>query len=237
MTTTQQPSGFERCLDSTLRCVSKVWAALEETQTHMKTNNMEIAYTSAFTAAEHSEKLTLLCRELPAYTGHPQAKPMFENTLLNFFPVEIGFTREGWFCLRIPALLPKKSKGSPTYISDPLYPAMNRFWKGKQPICYPDNVIVFRHVYADDRPERLYRDHDNIEVNKVVDVVSLYVMTDDSPMRCRHYYCSASGSSERTEVYVIPRREFGGFLEQEETIPKKGVLLYESIPKGRKKRM
>lgn len=121
--------------------------------------------------------------------------------------------------------------------SDPLYPAMKNFWNGKQPIRYTDNVIVFRHVYAAERPERLYRDHDNIEVNKVVDIVALYVMNDDSPMRCRHYYCSASGSTDRTEVYVIPQREFGSFLGHEDTIPKKGVMLYENIPKGRKKRM
>ena len=237
MPTKQQPSGFEKCLDSALHRIGKVWAALEETQTHLKSLNMDSAYTAAFEAAEHSEKLTLLCRELPAYTGHPQARNMIEDATLASFPVEVGFTREGWFCLRIPALLPKKSKGSPAYVSDPLYPAMKHFWHGKQPIRYTDNVIVFRHVYADERPERLYRDHDNIEVNKVVDIVALYVMTDDSPMRCRHYYCSASGSSDRTEVYVIPRREFGSFLEHEDTIPKKGVVLYENIPKGRKKRM
>lgn len=233
----KQPSGFERCLDSAFRRIGKVWAALEETQTHLKSNDLDTAYASAFEAAEHSEKLTLLCREMPAYTGHPQARTMIESAMLKSIPIEIGFTREGWFCLRLLALLPKKSKGSPTYISDPLYLVMKQFWEGKQPIRYTDNVIVFRHVYADDRPERLYRDHDNIEINKIVDVIALYVMSDDLPMRCRHYYCSASGSSNRTEVYVIPRQEFRSFLDREDTLPKKGARLYENIQKGHKKRM
>jgi hypothetical protein len=150
---------------------------------------------------------------------------------LKVFPVEIGFTAEGWFCLRMPALLPKKNKGSPAYITDPLYPAMKRFWRGKPPVRYPYNTIIFRHVYDRERPERQYRDHDNIELNRVLDIAALYVMTDDSPMRCRHYYCSAPGSPERTEVYVVPRDEFILWLAREENIPEGGVKLYETVPK------
>jgi hypothetical protein len=192
---------------------------------------MDGAYAAAFGAAEQSEKLTILCRELPAYSGHPRARKMIDEATSKSFPVEIGFTAEGWFCLRIPLLLPKKSKGSPAYISDPLYPIMKNFWRGKNPIRYPDNVTVFRHVYSRERPEREYRDHDNTELSIVLNIVALYVMVDDSPMRCRHYYCSAPGSVERTEVYVVPRSEFFRFLAQEENIPDGGVALYENLPK------
>jgi hypothetical protein len=107
---------------------------------------------------------------------------------------------------------------------------MQRFWRNKQPVRYPDNVAVFRHVYNRERPERQYRDHDNIELNRVLDVVALYVMVDDSPMRCRHYYCSAPGEVERTEIYIVPRKDFRRWLEQEDSIPEGGVPLYESLP-------
>jgi len=192
---------------------------------------MEGAYTAAFEAADYSEKLTNVCRELPAFTGHPKARITIENAISSTFPIEIGFTAEGWFSLRIPILLPKKRKGSPAYLTDPLYPAMKRFWHGKQPIKYPDNILIFRHVYNRRRPERQFRDHDNIELNRVADIVALYVMVDDSPKRCRHYYCSASGNTERTEVYVVPRCEFKNWLEHEDNIPDKGVNLYENLPK------
>ena len=230
METKKQPTGFERCLDSAKRRIGKVWAALEETQTHLQRGDIEGAYSAAFDAAEHSEKLSNLCRELPAYSGHPRAREMIEEAMLKNFPVEIGFTAEGWFCMRIPILLPKKDKGSADYYTDPLYPAMNRFWKGKLPTRYPDNVTVFRHVYSHERPERQYRDHDNIELNRVLDIVALYVMPDDTPMRCRHYYCSASGGSERTEVYVVPRDNFILWLSREDNIPDEGVKLYENLP-------
>ena len=233
----EQPSGFERCLDSANRRIGKVWAALEETQAHFQHHDLEGAYMVAFEAAEHSEKLTNLCRELPAYTGHPHAREMIEETMLRNFPVEIGFTAEGWFCLRLPLLLPKKNRGSPAYISDPLYPAMKRFWRGKPPVHYPYNVAIFRHVYNRERPERQYRDHDNTELSMVLDIVALYVMVDDSPLRCRHYYCSAPGSQERTEVYVVPRNEFRQWLDQEDHIPDGGVTLYENLLRSPRKHM
>lgn len=230
METRKQPSGFEKCLDSADRRIGKVWAALEETQAHYKRGYIEGAYAAAFEFADQAERLTNIARVLPAYTGHPRAKEMMEDAVQNAFHIEIGFTMEGWFCLRIPALLPKKNKGSPAYIADPLYPAMARFWRGKQPVRYLDNVAVFRHVYSRDRPEREYRDHDNIELNRVLDIVALYVMADDSPTRCRHYYCSAPGSGDRTEVYVVPHEEFICWLNQEKSTPDGGVTLYENRP-------
>ena len=226
---TQTP--FERSLAAANRQLGKVRAALDEIQAHAARADMESAYSASFEAEDHSERLTNICRELPAYTGHPRAKEMIEGAVLAAFPVEIGFTAEGWFSLRIPILLPKKSKGSPAYLTDPLYPAMKRFWHGKQPVRYPDNILIFRHVYSRDRPERGFRDHDNIELNRVADIVALYVMVDDSPLRCRHYYCSASGGAERTEVYVVPRYDFKKWLLHEDTLPDKGVPLYEKLPK------
>lgn len=72
------------------------------------------------------------------------------------------------------------------------------------------------------------RDHDNIEINMVSDIVAMYVMPDDGPQVCSHYYCSAGGTTERTEVYVVPKQEFQTWLEWETAIPDKGVLLNEN---------
>jgi hypothetical protein len=226
---TKQASSFERCLDSAIRQIGKVWAALEETQDKLRVKDIEGANMAAFEATDSSEKLTKLIRGLPAYSGHPKAMEMIEGAMSKNFPVEIGYTQEGWFCLRIPILLPKKSKGSPDYITEPIYPAMRRFWEGRKPIRFAHTVVVFRHVYSRERPERQYRDHDNIELNKVLDIVAQYAMADDSPLICDHYYCSAPGDSERTEVYVLPQNWFGNWLSLKDSIPEQGVKLYEDI--------
>lgn len=191
-------------------------------------NDMQFAYEEAMRMEEAAEKLVLLARTLPAYTGCPYANLDIQNTMALSIPVEIGFIGEGWFSLRIPSLLPKKAAGSADYIRSFLYPAMRRFFEKQQPVRYRDCVLIYRHVYDRERPERQFRDHDNIEVNMVSDIVAMYVMPDDSPQICSHYYCSTAGTVDRTEVYVVPKQDFRMWLEIEKQMPDKGVKLYES---------
>lgn len=193
-----------------------------------QTGNVEGAYEAALNLEEISEQTVLLSRTLPAYTGVPHAAMDVTNLTALCIPVEIGFTAEGWFSLRIPALLPKKETGSADYIRSFLYSAMRGFFKDKKPVRYQNCVLIYRHVYDRSRPERKKRDHDNIEINMVSDIVAMYVMPDDGPEVCSHYYCSAEGMEERTEVYVIPQREFPMWLKTEKSMPEKGVTLYEN---------
>ncbi len=190
----------------------------------------ETAYEEALQLANRLEVATLYARELPACTGNRFAREDIERVMEESVPVEIGFTEQGWFCLRMPALLPKKRIGSGDYVRQFLYPAMQRFIGDKDIEKYDKAVLVFRHVYPTDHPERLMRDHDNFEVNVVSDVVALYMLRDDAPKYCNHYYCSAKGGNHsRTEVYVVPQTDFKSWQEYEETIPDEGVKLYEPI--------
>jgi len=223
-------STFERGLDNAAQKLGRIKLALENTKRLAEAGMIEDAYISAFTLAHEAEQLTLLTRVLPAYTGNPQAVAVSEQMLMDTVPVKIGFTRQGWFGVLIPALLPKKSKGSPDYIRSILYPAMRRFFYGKEPVSYPDCVLIFRHVYDRKRPERIYRDHDNIELNMVADIIALYVMKDDAALRCAHYYCSTAGDGDRTEVYVVHQSEFTDWLAAEKSFPDEGVELLENYP-------
>lgn len=191
--------------------------------------NLQAAYDAALQLEEISEKLVLFTRKLPAYTGNPMAEAAVENCMAENIPVEIGFTAEGWFSIRIPALLPKKTSGSADYIRSFLYPAMRNFFDGKVPIRYKDCVLAYRHVYDRTRPERQKRDHDNIEINMVSDILAVYVLPDDSPSICSHYYCSTEASDDRTEIYIIPQKDFPIWLIEEKSMPDKGVMLYENI--------
>lgn len=189
--------------------------------------NHEESYKRALKLEEISEEIVLLTRVLPAYTGAANALAEVDEVISKTIPVEIGFTAEGWFSVRIPALLPKKASGSADYIRSYLYPAMRKFFEGKPPIRFKDCVVAYRHVYDRSRPERAMRDHDNIETNMVTDIVAMYVLPDDSPAVCSHYYCSAAGCEDRTELYVIPKHDFPMWMVEEKTLPDKGVQLYE----------
>lgn len=123
--------------------------------------NLPESYNRALRLEELSEQTVLLTRVLPAYTGAAGATVQTDAIISDTIPVEVGFTAEGWFSVRIPALLPKKASGSADYIRSYLYPAMRKFFDGKPPVRFRDCVLAYRHVYDRSRPERAMRDHDN----------------------------------------------------------------------------
>ena len=218
---------FQKALDKIDAKIQELHEQAFSVRRFYQEGNIKQTYESALRLEEVSEKTVLLTRALPAYTGNPKARLETENLIKLSIPIEIGFTEEGWFSLRIPALLPKKDAGSADYIRSSLYLAMREFFLDSQPVRYNDCVLIYRHIYARDRPERKKRDHDNIEVNMVSDIVAMYVLPDDGPSICSHYYCSAQGQSDRTEVYVVPQCEFTEWLENEKQMPEQGVKLYE----------
>lgn len=176
---------------------------------------MDEAYAVSLRLAKYAERTALQARVLPVNTNRPMAFREVEEIMENNIPVDIEFTAEGWFRVCLPALLPKKEFNSRNYIRAYLYPALQRFFSEHEPVRYEDAVLIFRHVYNRDRPERQKRDHDNIEVNTVADAVALFVLADDSPAFCSHYYCSAEGNADYTQVYVVPRADFPQWLRVE----------------------
>ena len=83
--------------------------------------NLPESYNRALRLEELSEQAVLLTRVLPAYTGAAGATIQTDAIISDTIPVEVGFTAEGWFSVRIPALLPKKASGSADYIRSYLY--------------------------------------------------------------------------------------------------------------------
>lgn len=193
-------------------------------------DDADVAYCTASQLADACEQAVLLARALPACTGRPHVFFDTDQKLEPPTPVEVGFTREGWFSLRMPMLLPKKERGSAAFVRMLLLPALRRFFQGKPPVRISPCVLVFRHVYARDRPDRALRDHDNIETNMAADCVALYVMEDDNPAACSKYECSAKGDRERTEIYVVPETEFPQWLLSEKSMPEEGVELLRNRP-------
>ncbi len=221
---------FLEVLDKIDRKLKRMAEQLETTRWLADAGQFDAAFEHAIHLEDTAERVTLLTRALPAYTGRPNARAEVEKAITTAHPVDIGFTVEGWFSLRIPLLLPKKEAGSTEYIRAFLYPAVHRFFRDKEPVRYSDCVLIYRHVYSQDRPERQRRDHDNIEVNMVSDILALYAMPDDGPDVCRHYYCSAKGKEERTEAYVVLMADFKDWLDVEKTMPEEGVALYDKPP-------
>lgn len=233
--TSELTGAFSTALGKLESAVKKLDVAVANTRHMYVLGAAELAYAAALRCAAAAEQATLLARALPAYTGSPFASMDVETITAANVPVEIGFTAEGWFGVQLPLLLPKKERGSAEYVRSILLPALRTFFADRPPVRFEDCVLIYRHVYAKDRPERQRRDHDNIEINMVSDCIALYAMTDDAPGLCSHYYCSTSATVERTEVYVVPQREFAAWLEAEKAMPDEGVKLHDSPPRIGKK--
>ena len=210
-----EKSYFRMQLDSAIRETEKL---LKMLCTIGESRDLETVLKLSVTSAKLSEGIALKTRALPAYTGHPQAERMAQEAISESVPVDIRLTEEGWFYLCMPILLPRKEKSPRSYLRGFLYPALAAFARERPPIRYRDCVMIFRHTYDHNRPEREYRDHDNIELNTVVDAVAMFFLVDDTPFECRHYYCSVVGDKESTEVFIVPQNEFGVWLAQEKNI-------------------
>ena len=182
------------------------------------------------TAYEQKERSTLLCRALPIYSPEPLLRAKITKALTDAASARCGYTEEGWFCAVIPTLLPKKRNTSTGYIKEIMYASLERFFMDKPIRRFGKCTVIFRHVYNRDNPKRAWRDHDNIEIKTVIDAIVLFVMEDDSPHVCQHFYCSAEGDQDKTEVYVVPQEEFLMWCKMQPSIPDNGLKLYDSPP-------
>lgn len=223
-------STFLEVLEKAARSLNRLTEQAKTARRLADIGRLDTALDYAAHLADTAERLTLLTRAVPCYTGRPSAKEDVQRIMREAIPVKIGFTAQGWFSLRIPPLLPQKTQGSVDYLRDYLYPAMQDFFRDKAPVQYPRCVLIFRHVYSRDRPERKRRNYSSIEANLVADIAAFYVMPGDNPSVCDHYHCCAAAEDDRTEVYVVPREEFPNWLEFESFMPDKGVELYGNCP-------
>lgn len=179
-------------------------------QLHQQIDQNRVDTAGLFDLSCACERLALIARELPCYTGHPTAKTQVLAQATQEHGIVVSNTP--WFCITLPVLLPRKEHGSSEFLRRPLYHALALYFRQHDRPTFTDCVLCFVHTYPYDRPERAYRDHDNIELNAVADAIALFVMYDDAPLLCSHFYCSQIGEKECTRVFVIPRKSFVAWL-------------------------
>ncbi len=220
---------FERSAGKVVRIAGSIQDRAEQM---LRNHQSQEGFAMALENERDAEKLALICRDMVICTGRPSAHQDVQAVMESEIPMQMGFTDRGWFVLRLPELLPlkEKGKGSVSYIRGYLYPALNQFFQ-RSTVCRFDScVIIYRHVYDRERPEKQLRDHDNIEVNFVTDALALYLMVDDAPLRCQHHYCSAVGDQNRTEVYLVPEHDFLRWYRMHTASSKEGGNDLDTLP-------
>ena len=207
-------NNFKKEFTKAKRTLGQFYRAWNKLESCIEYNDENGAYDCSLETERIAERLIFQLRNLATYSGDKEVCEAVVKNIKETALVEVGYTKEGWFRLSIPALLPRKEKGNPEYVRSLIYPAMSDFFTGKQVEKFKDCTLVYLHTYDVNRPKREWRDHDNVEVNAVTDIVALFVMLDDSPHICEHYYASKSGTENRTEVFVLPKRDLEKFRKQ-----------------------
>ena len=200
--------------DSMIRQVKKTLRELESFRLKMEHPYSEDRFDHLLQAADAAEVTCLQLRWiLIACLVTPKDKLFDEISDTQGYSVE---ERNGVICIRTPALpLKKRYRSNCSYIAVPLAHVLKQYSREHEIHRLRDAIVTIRHNYPSDLPVRYIRDHDNIEVKKVLDVVSLYFLLEDNMAHCDLYYTAKASDTYFTEIFIAPKPEnpeiVGGF--------------------------
>ena len=155
-----------KCMELNKRDISACEEKLEQAKQLAHAGKEDEARVILQEIAVLSTRIACRQREMLC-TDNPAGKADVERIIAETHPMEIGFTPEGWFGLRMEPLARTKDTASKEYIRGIIYPALRRFFADKATVRYPKCTLIFRHVYNRNTPEAQYRDYDTVEVKLV----------------------------------------------------------------------
>ncbi len=117
--------------------------------------------------------------------------------------------------ITIPCLLPKKKQRKSTeYLIDPLYFTLSSFAYSHGLPHFKHCVVCFSHIYDETLSQRLVRDYDNMELKQILDVISGFVMEDDTGLLCDAYNTTEFGKTACTRITIMDKDSFPAWLEE-----------------------
>lgn len=232
---------FDHALDRALDRAAMILDDLRFIRKMRREDQDETVYTYTLGMVEAVENMTRNARELVLSQRTPTGEEDVKRIVDENYKIEMGFTKEEWFCLRMPLIIPKKNGYSVKYVENRLRAALKEFWKYRPHLSFPYDkaVIVFHHMYARSRNAWERCVPADSEVECVIRLIFVYVLHQMFQVTFRHYHCCSLGEEECTEVYVMPISDFDKWLAQETPYllmtPKRGKL-YECPADARKAR-
>lgn len=190
--------------------LSNALYAMNSTDIQRFPDNYEIL---SIDAALRAEKIACRLRHLIYATTHI-TKLDYQKSAAVMHEIDIK-QKSGIIEMTIPNILPKrKQKHSTEFLLDPFYYAL-RHYKEKYKIpMFKHCVVCFSHIYSNELPMRRIRDYDNLELKQILDIVSTFVMEDDSGLLCDAYNTTELGEKDCTVISVMSADRFPQWLEE-----------------------
>lgn len=108
----------------------------------------------------------------------------------------------------LPELLPGKKERETNYVGAPLIHQFEKICQTEDLKIKEKVVICIVHVYDNENRKTRCYDYDNLESKRIIDIITQYVLVDDSPKFCDVYHMAEFGSTNKTRIIVMPKTEF-----------------------------
>ena len=116
--------------------------------------------------------------------------------------------------ITLPCLLPKrKQRQSTEFLLDPFYFALSKYADTNVMPSYEQCIVCFSHIYSQELPIRRIRDYDNLELKQILDIISTFIMVDDSGLFCDAYNTTEFGDYDCTKISVMDKNKFTEWLK------------------------
>ena len=77
-------------------------------------------------------------------------------------------------------------------------------------------MVCFSHIYSEKFHNRRIRDYDNLELKQLLDVLSTFIMEDDTGLLVDAYNTTEIGETDCTRIFVMQKEHFTKWLTKRE---------------------
>lgn len=208
-------TSISRRIDSIKGDISKLsntLCAIEKTDIENYPDNYMILTTDAALRSE-----LIACRMRHLLYGSTSTK---KETYLASAGVVQGIRireNDGVLEITLPCLLPKrKQRQSTEFLIDPLYFTLSQYADSNRLPKFRQCVVCFSHVYSEQLFHRRVRDYDNLELKQLLDVLSTFIMEDDTGLLVDAYNTTEIGETDCTRISVMGKEHFTQWLTERE---------------------
>ncbi len=117
--------------------------------------------------------------------------------------------------ITLPNPISKKKIKNNRFITDPLSYMCNQFLKSNNIKRYENCILYFEHNYSD---KNKVKDYDNLELKSIIDVISLYFLTDDSGKYIDIHHTSKVSENNYLQLYIIDKSKYIDFITNKLTV-------------------
>jgi len=192
--------------------LSNALYALDNTDIEKYPDNYEMLSTDA---ALRSELITCRLRHL-IYASTNVKKPEYLTSAGVVQGINIH-NENGILEITLPCLLPKRrQKQNTEFLIDPVYFTLSQYADSHAMPKFQHCVVCFSHIYSQELSQRRVRDYDNLELKQLLDVISAFIMQDDTGLLCDAYNTTEIGEYDCTRISVMNKDQFSGWLSERE---------------------